>query len=385
MLGRGGMGEVRAGHDQRLGRDVAVKVLRPDMAGDPAVRERFGHEARLAARLVHPHVVAVFDTGEHDGVPFLVMERLSGRTLADEIASGPLEAETVRAIGLQVLDALGAAHAAGLVHRDVKPGNVLAATPGNWKVGDFGIAKSIEVGDPGLTLAGLIVGTPAYLAPERLAGGPATVATDLYAAGAVLYEALTGRRPVDPAVAPAAMLTATPTPLTVLRPDLPPGLAGAVAGAMERDPARRYTSAAQMAAAMRARQPPATAPTRTVAVPASMAPTQSLSAPPTAVRPAVATEARPAATAAARPTAAAVPTAAAGPRDTRLRRRPAVVGVAAVAVLVALVVAVALFARRDNGPTTSSPVVQPTTTPEPGSVPAPLDAALEHLRQSVQP
>src|ERR1700730_3693546 len=167
VIGTGGMGEVRAGRDLRLGRDVAIKLLRADMASQPAIRERFEHEARLAARLLHPHVVAVFDSGEEAGVPYLVMERLSGRTLADEIASGPLDCEVVRVIGIQILDALDAAHTANLVHRDVKPGNVLVATPGSWKVGDFGIAKSLEASDPSLTVLGMIIGTPAYLAPER--------------------------------------------------------------------------------------------------------------------------------------------------------------------------------------------------------------------------
>ena len=377
VLGRGGMGEVRAGHDRRLGRDVAVKVLRPDMACDPAIRERFEHEARLAARLVHPHVVAVFDTGEHDGVPFLVMERLSGRTLADAIAAGPMDAETVRAIGVQILDALDAAHSAGLVHRDVKPGNVLAAAPGTWKVGDFGIAKSLEVGDPSLTLAGLIVGTPVYLAPERLAGGPATVTTDLYAVGAVLYEALSGRRPVDPSASLSAMLTATPTPLTDLRPDVPAGLAGAVASAMDRDPARRYASAAGMAGALRAPEPLPAVPTQTVAmaVPASTAPTQGLAppAPPVAPRIAVARQGRPPGPGRGRRLPAGV------------GRRPALLALAAAAVIVVVIVAVALFANRRPAPPASSPVVPATTTPGAGSVPAPLDAALQRLQQAVQP
>src|SRR5205085_5453763 len=172
LIGRGGMGEVWAARDLRLERDVAVKRLSPHLASEPGVRERFEAEARAAAGLNHPNVVAVFDSGEHDGVPFLVMELLPGRTLADELADGPLAPERARRIGAEVAAALAASHAAGVLHRDVKPGNVLLAADGTAKVGDFGIAKSTEGLD--LTTTGTIVGTAAYLAPERLAGAPAT-------------------------------------------------------------------------------------------------------------------------------------------------------------------------------------------------------------------
>jgi serine/threonine protein kinase len=251
VIGRGGMGEVRAGLDRRLDRAVAIKLLRADMAHQPEVRQRFEDEARLAARLAHPNVVAVFDTGEEAGVPYLVMERLPGRTLADEIEAGPLDCDAVRTAGLQILDALKAAHAAGLVHRDVKPGNVLVCEPGWWKVGDFGIAKSLDVSDPTLTVAGVVLGTPAYLAPERLRGGPATVASDLYATGVVLYEALAGCRPVGEDVPLAARPTATPTELTDVRPDVPSSLANVVMRAIASDPAQRYATADEMANALR--------------------------------------------------------------------------------------------------------------------------------------
>ncbi|HVM04705.1 MAG TPA: serine/threonine-protein kinase [Acidimicrobiales bacterium] len=248
-LGRGGMAEVYEGHDERLDRAVAVKVLRPEMAADTGVRERFEAEARSAARLSHPNVVAVFDTGEDEGTPYLVMERLPGETLADRMAAGPVDQAWLRRVAGDVLGALGAAHAAGLVHRDVKPGNILLAADGSAKVADFGIAKSLELaGD--LTGTGLLVGTPAYLAPERLEGRPATERSDLYALGVVLYEALAGTKPfvADTPVAMAqAVLHDVPPRLVDLRPDVEPDLAAAAERSMARDPSSRPASAREMA------------------------------------------------------------------------------------------------------------------------------------------
>ena len=249
LLGRGGMAEVYEGHDERLDRAVAVKVLRPEMAADTGVRVRFEAEARSAARLSHPNVVAVFDTGEDEGTPYLVMERLPGETLADRMAAGPVDQAWLRRVASDVLGALGAAHAAGLVHRDVKPGNILLAADGCAKVADFGIAKSLELaGD--LTGTGLLVGTPAYLAPERLDGRPATERSDLYALGVVLYEALAGTKPfvADTPVAMAqAVLHSVPPGLAEVRPDVDPDLAAAVERSMARDPSARPASAREMA------------------------------------------------------------------------------------------------------------------------------------------
>lgn len=289
LLGRGGMGEVRAGRDLRLERDVAVKMLHPAMASQPTIRQRFEIEARAAARLVHPHVVAVFDSGEEAGIPFLVMERLDGRTLADAIDDGPMEPGALRQLGLQILSALGAAHAAGLLHRDIKPANVLSAGPGTWKVGDFGIAKSIEAADPALTATGLIVGTPAYVAPERLAGGSATPGSDLYSVGVVLYEAAIGLRGRGSVSSPSAFGRPLP-PLDQVRPGLPPDLVASLTRATAPDPGARFGSASEMAAWLSGRvtqgpaapgpgpvPDPAIAPT--VALGPTMAPTDVLARP----------------------------------------------------------------------------------------------------------
>ena len=214
VIGRGGMGEVRAGHDLRLDRDVAVKLLNPDVVALPKARERFEAEARAAARLTHPNIVVVYDSGEHEGVLFLVMERLPGRTLADELSRGSLSVERVRSVGADVLAALGAAHNAGVVHRDLKPGNVLLAADGTAKVADFGIAKA--VGDVDLTTTGILLGTPAYLSPEQLDGEVATPASDIYSVGVLLYEALAGTKPFasgSPVALARAALTQEPTPL----------------------------------------------------------------------------------------------------------------------------------------------------------------------------
>jgi len=254
-LGSGGMADVYDAVDDRLGRPVAVKVLRPEMAAQPDVRRRFEAEARAAARLSHPNAVAVFDTGVDETAPWLVMERLPGETLADRIrGDGPLDPEWVRRMAGDVLGALGAAHAAGLVHRDVKPGNILIGADGCAKIADFGIAKSLDVVADDHTVSGQLVGTPAYLAPERIDGEPATVRSDLYALGVVLYEALGGLRPFE-GTTPMSIAYAVqhaPVPaLDELRPDLPRPLVDAVMRAMARDPRDRFGSAAEMARALR--------------------------------------------------------------------------------------------------------------------------------------
>lgn len=241
LLGSGGMAEVYAGIDRRLRRPVAVKLLRAEMVLRPEVRNRFEAEARLAAVIAHPNAVSIYDTGEHAGVPFIVMERLPGPTLADAMAKGPVDPEWVRRVARQVLGALESAHVAGLVHRDVKPSNILITADGQAKIADFGIAKSLvprHVGaDP--TLTGQLIGTPAYLAPEQLQGRPATPRSDIYSMGVLLYEAIAGAKPLSP-----------PRSLAELRSEVDPALAAVVHRAISADPEARFATAGEMGVAL---------------------------------------------------------------------------------------------------------------------------------------
>lgn len=251
LLGCGGMAEVRDGWDIRLDRPVAVKLLHPNFNADADARARFCDEARSAAALSHPNIVAVHDFGEHDGRPFIVMERLPGRTLADLIAQGPMAPAQVRAMLDDVLAALDVAHTAGVVHRDIKPGNILlSATGDRMQVADFGIAKS---GGAAHTMTGQIVGTLCYMSPERVSGAPASVADDLYAVGVMGYEALLARRAFSqesPVALVRAIVDAPPPALAGLTGGADPVLAAVIDRAMSRDPRRRFGSAAQMRAAL---------------------------------------------------------------------------------------------------------------------------------------
>ena len=190
-LGHGAMATVDLAHDVELDRPVALKRLAENLARDEELRRRFVREARLAARLSHPNVVRVFDVGEDEGRPFIAMEYVEGETLAELVARrGRLPAGEAATLGMQMCAGLAAAHAAGLVHRDVKPQNLLLGTDGTLKLGDFGIAAGHD--GTRLTLAGTVLGTAGYLAPEQARGEQVTAAADIYAVGAVLYELLTG-------------------------------------------------------------------------------------------------------------------------------------------------------------------------------------------------
>ncbi|WP_197048034.1 serine/threonine-protein kinase [Mycobacterium paragordonae] len=254
VLGRGGMSEVREGWDLKLSRPVAIKLLQsgPGDEEGPDTRLRFETEARATAALSSSNIVIVHDVGEHQGLPFIVMERLPGVSLADHIARGPLPQPFVQTVLNSVLAALASAHDAGILHRDVKPGNILFTAAGEAKLADFGIAKTAG---GARTMTGHVVGTMAYLSPDRLAGKPATPADDLYAVGVVGYEALTGRRPFPQQAFPAlanAILHETPPPIAALRPDVRPELAAVFERAMTRNPAARFYKAGAMREALNA-------------------------------------------------------------------------------------------------------------------------------------
>jgi serine/threonine protein kinase len=262
LLGSGGMGEVRRAHDTILDRDVAIKLLSPAFAQDEALRRRFMREARLVARLSHPGIVTVFDTGIEGDRPYIVMELVEGATLADALRGGPLPTERVVAIGHDVALTLAYAHAHRLLHRDVKPANILLpASGGGAKLGDFGIALSEEA--TRLTQAGTLLGTAAYLAPEQLAGDEATAASDVYALGACLYQALSGRLPRDDSSLAALTADAPVTPVRELAPAVPEWLEELVMHCLARRPEFR-PSAEELGRALAQRDPLA-APTRPLA------------------------------------------------------------------------------------------------------------------------
>jgi eukaryotic-like serine/threonine-protein kinase len=378
-LGHGGMGEVFAARDLRLDREVALKLLRADLAEQDGMRERVVAEARLAARLSHPHVVGVLDTGEQDGRPFVVMERLSGRTLRDELSAGPMPAERVRDVGLQVLRALAAAHELGIVHRDVKPGNVLDAGVGTWKVADFGIAKWVHA-DETLTGTGELLGSPSYLAPERIEGQQAGPASDLYAVGVLLYEALCGRKPFegdDPFALATAIRDGEFEPPATVLPDADPEIVAVIERAMRLDPAERYESAEAMAAALLGEAEETNDTTATIAAPVTtpLLRTDAELGPVPEPQPDV-NETVPVPR---MEQTARLPVQAPAPRPAR-SRRPSKVALTIVAAVLAVVVITVLALVVFTGPATPG-----AGGPGSSSLPAPLDDALTRLEESVRP
>jgi serine/threonine protein kinase len=248
----GGMGEIWEADDTLLGRRVAIKVLAEELAGDRVAVRRFRREARATAKLDHPNVIRVFDFVDGEA-PFLVLELLEGQTLADRLRrDGALPPAEAARIAAAVADGLDVAHRAGIIHRDVKPSNIMLTAGGGVKVMDFGIAAAWEAHS---TTGQQLLATASYAAPERITGGRATPAGDLYSLGVVLYEMLTGRPPFLADNAEQllrAHLEAAPRPVRALVFWVPPGIAAACEAALAKDPARRPASAAALAAQLRA-------------------------------------------------------------------------------------------------------------------------------------
>jgi serine/threonine protein kinase len=260
-LGHGGMATVHLAWDTVLRRQVAVKLMHADTSREEAFRARFRREAQAVARLTHPAIVAVHDTGEDevDGqpVPYMVMEYVDGRSLREELTEdvarhGAMPAEKALRITAEVLSALQASHEAGVVHRDVKPGNVMIARNGPPRVMDFGIARAVESGVAAMTHTGMVVGTPHYLSPEQALGRRDVDArADLYSTGVMLFELLTGRLPFDsdsPLGLAYAHVQEEPPPPSAVNSALPPAVDALVGRAMRKNPAERFASAAAMRA-----------------------------------------------------------------------------------------------------------------------------------------
>jgi eukaryotic-like serine/threonine-protein kinase len=248
-IGMGGMGVVYRARDEKLEREVAIKMLSPGVLSNSEVRRRFRVEALALARLNHPHIAAVYDAGEQDGQDYIVMELVHGETLWNLLRShGPLDIQTASQIVLEVLDALREAHAQGIVHRDLKPGNIMITSRGQAKVLDFGLARMLQA-DPSATQTQGIAGTPMYMSPEQALGTPIDARTDLWSLGVIFYEILTGQPPFRSESTLGLLRAITQSPLTharQLRPDLPPIADAIVTRALEKDPAKRYQSAEEM-------------------------------------------------------------------------------------------------------------------------------------------
>jgi eukaryotic-like serine/threonine-protein kinase len=370
LLGRGGMAEVYLATDRVLDRPVAVKVLGSWLASDASFVERFRREALAAARLSHPSLVAVYDAGSEDDLHFIVMEHVPGETLADVLRrEGRLPADRARTIAARAGEALAVAHAAGIVHRDVKPANVMLTAGGGVKLMDLGIARGIE--GESITRASSILGTAGYVSPEQARGERVDHRSDIYSLGCVLYEMLTGRQPFEadnPVAVAYKHVHESPVAPTSIDPSIPPALEAATLRAMEKDPSARFPGATGMMAAL----DDATAP----------------------VPPVEATRPLPVAGAAPAPPTTPLPRRAERP-PRRRRMVPLLALIVVLAILGAL--AFALFGGdppadgRANGsptrsvspsPPTDSPSASPSTTPSVVPVDS-VDAAAEALRTVV--
>ena len=253
-LGAGGMGEVYRAHDERLERDVALKVLPAETLADETARKRFRKEALALSKLNHPNIATIYDFDTQDGVDFLVMEYVEGTTLSEKLSKGPLPEEEATKLGRHVADALEEAHEKGIIHRDLKPANVMVTSKGQAKVLDFGLAKLVRpvsetAVTESLTETPAAAGTLPYMAPEQLQGQEVDARTDIYALGAVLYQMATGRRPFPEAQAPqliAAILNESPQLPSGLNSQVSAGLESIILKALEKDPEQRYQSSKEL-------------------------------------------------------------------------------------------------------------------------------------------
>ena len=284
LLGSGAMGEVYRAHDPVIDRLVAIKVLRPELvagSGSDQLLQRFRREARAAGRRFHPNIVAIWDFGDDDGMPFLVMEFVEGRSLDQIIrSSGPLAPGRSVALITQVLNALGFAHKNGIVHRDMKPSNIMVLPNDDVKVADFDIAR-IDASD--FTIVGDLLGTPAYMAPEQLSGAPVDHRTDLFAVGVILFEVLTAVKPfrgksITEII--SFMETRGPEDITALNPAVPDALKQVITKSVAFDPAQRYADAAEFSKAISETVPPTR--DQQLSKPPSAVPIAEVTAPPVA-------------------------------------------------------------------------------------------------------
>ncbi|MGH3717214.1 MAG: Stk1 family PASTA domain-containing Ser/Thr kinase, partial [Micromonosporaceae bacterium] len=257
LLGYGGMAEVHLGRDLRLGRDVAIKMLRVDLARDATFQARFRREAQNAASLNHPAIVAVYDTGEEraaDGValPYIVMEYVNGRTLKEVLAAeGRIMPRRALEIVADTCAALDFSHRHGIIHRDIKPGNVMLTRTGQVKVMDFGIARALASGTSTMTATSAVIGTAQYLSPEQARGEAVDARSDVYATGCVLYELMCGQPPFigdNPVSVAYQHVREDPRPPSEINADISPDVDAVVLKSLAKNPANRYQSAGEMRA-----------------------------------------------------------------------------------------------------------------------------------------